>query len=401
MKKILKILAGIVIGALIGLVVIVMIIMLIDSDFEPQELLSIKDIAWLKILSSVLIATASMCVAAVTHIILHETGHLIGGFATGYRFFSIRFWKFAIVNDSHGLHVKRYELIGTLGQCLMYLPENTGKTPYFWYNAGGVAANMLLCGMSLLTLTSIELSTLAESLLIMLVYTGFFVILINGLPLPSLLNDARNIVLLHQKEENRRLFANMMLCACETGKGTRPKALPERWLCGTMPQSHKELFQINSYLVYLTWLEDNGRYDEAREGYERLTETFGDKLPMIFRTDMAAEHLICELFTNARKDRIETLWTENNEKYIRQNAKYSPIKLAALFAYELLHQDNTEEPKILRKELESRQESYIMRGETLMAASIMRQAESIYESRKAETKATAKEAEAPEKEQRP
>ena len=400
MNKILKTLAGIIIGVLIGLAVSVMTIMLIDSDFELHDLLSAKDFAWSVILSSILTAAACMVVAAVTHIILHEMGHLIGGLATGYRFFSIRFWKFAIVNDSHGLHVKRYELIGTLGQCLMYLPENTGKTPYFWYNAGGVAANTLLCGMSLLMLKSLELSTLAEVLLLMLVYTGIFVILMNGLPLPGFLNDARNIMLLRQKEENRRLFARLMLCACEIGKGTRPKALPVRWLCTTMPQSHKELLQTNGYIMYLSWLEDNGRYDEAREGYERLTESFGDKLPTIFRIDMAAEHLVCELFTTARKDRIETLWTKSNEKYIRPNARYSPLKLAALFAYELLHQDNTEESEKLREELESRRKSYIMGGETLMAASIMSQAKSIYESRKAEAEATAKEAKATQREQK-
>jgi hypothetical protein len=49
------------------------------------------------------------------------------------------------------------------------------------------------------------------------------------------------------------------------------------------------------------------------------------------------EHIIAELLTQNRQDVVEKLWTKQAAKYTTSNSKYSPSKLAALYAIELLH----------------------------------------------------------------
>jgi len=49
------------------------------------------------------------------------------------------------------------------------------------------------------------------------------------------------------------------------------------------------------------------------------------------------EHIIAELLTQNRQDVVEKLWTKQVAKYTTSNSKYSPSKLAALYAIELLH----------------------------------------------------------------
>ena len=67
---------------------------------------------------------------------------------------------------------------------------------------------------------------------------------------------------------------------------------------------------------------------------------------------------------------MEKLWTKQAAKYTTSNSKYSPSKLAALYAIELLH--NKDEKKALQRyeELQRRKDMFYLPGETAMALSI-------------------------------
>ena len=58
---------------------------------------------------------------------------------------------------------------------------------------------------------------------------------------------------------------------------------------------------------------------------------------MLFALETVGEHIIAELLTQNRQDVVEKLWTKQAAKYTTSNSKYSPSKLAALYAIELLH----------------------------------------------------------------
>ena len=63
------------------------------------------------------------CVSFALQIILHETGHLIGGLLTGYKFCSFRIGNLQLQRENGALRFRRLKLAGTGGQCLMTPPE--------------------------------------------------------------------------------------------------------------------------------------------------------------------------------------------------------------------------------------------------------------------------------------
>ena len=90
-------------------------------------------------------AALLLFVAAVfLQTLIHETGHLVSGLATGYRFSSFRIGNFMLYRGDEGLRFGRFTVAGTGGQCLL---EPSGTTdpenmPYEAYLLGGVAANL-------------------------------------------------------------------------------------------------------------------------------------------------------------------------------------------------------------------------------------------------------------------
>ena len=122
MGKILKLLAGILCGGLIGAAIAVLIAYLTDGKEALDIVFNKVDAA--KFAGSVALACVLAFVAFILQIMLHEVGHMIGGLATGYKFYSIRFFKYAIVKTDKGLCWRQYDIAGTGGQCVMFLNKD-------------------------------------------------------------------------------------------------------------------------------------------------------------------------------------------------------------------------------------------------------------------------------------
>ena len=67
------------------------------------------------------------------------------------------------------------------------------------------------------------------------------------------------------------------------------------------------------------------------------------------------------------------IWTKQAAKYTTSNSKYSPSKLAALYAIELLHNKDEKQALQLYEELQRRKDMFYMPGETAMALNIVEQ----------------------------
>ena len=86
---------------------------------------------------------AMLIVAYFIHILVHESGHLLFGLFTGYKFSSFRIFSFMWIKQDGKIKLKRHRIAGTAGQCLMTPPDiKDGKLPYVWYNLGGVILNL-------------------------------------------------------------------------------------------------------------------------------------------------------------------------------------------------------------------------------------------------------------------
>ena len=60
--------------------------------------------------------------AMFLHSVVHETGHLVFGLLTGYKFVSFRIGSIMLIKESGKLRLKLYNIVGTGGQCLMMPP---------------------------------------------------------------------------------------------------------------------------------------------------------------------------------------------------------------------------------------------------------------------------------------
>ena len=94
---------------------------------------------------------------------------------------------------------------------------------------------------------------------------------------------------------------------------------------------------------------------------------------MLFALETVGEHIIAELLTQNRQDVVEKLWTKQAAKYTTSNSKYSPSKLAALYAIELLHNKYEKQALQLYEVLQRRKDMFYMPCETAMALNIVEQ----------------------------
>lgn len=379
MKKTLKLVGGLAIGAIIGLMLAFLLILFIDGSEGLSNAMN-KDVNASKIAISIVCTFASLLITAILQFALHEVGHLLFGLASGYKFSSIRIYKYAIVKDDSGFHIKKFNIQGTGGQCIMALPEDTdpSRVPFFWYNAGGIIVNILLFAISMIVLSYCDLGMVAESFFIMLAFTGAFIALTNGVPLSfnGLCNDGRNILLLMRNKRSRRFFLRMMQVASELSRGKRLKDMLREWFEDIPVDSPKDYFLLTNRINYAALLEDSGRFDEARRVYEEIS-SFGNDLPGMIKLEIGADHILMELLTTARHDIVEAIYDKSLQAYINSSYKYSPIKTVALYALALHHDNDPVRAKQMLDELESHREDYLMPGEYLTAIYLVEECDTL------------------------
>lgn len=86
----------------------------------------------------------SMYAFMLIQIIIHESGHLVFGLFTGYKFSSFRIFSFMWVKENGKVRLRRLSIAGTGGQCLMSPPDMVeGRIPVVLYNLGGSFMNIL------------------------------------------------------------------------------------------------------------------------------------------------------------------------------------------------------------------------------------------------------------------
>ena len=95
--------------------------------------------------------------------------------------------------------------------------------------------------------------------------------------------------------------------------------------------------------------------------------------PLLFALETVGEHIIAELLTQNRRDAVEKLWTKQAAKYTTSNSKYSPSKLAALYAIELLHNKDEKKALQLYEELQTHKDMFYIPGLMTTALSIVEQ----------------------------
>jgi len=164
--------------------------------------------------------------------LIHETGHLVSGLATGYRFSSFRIGSFMLYRGDEGLRFGRFTVAGTGGQCLLEPSDTTDpeNMPYEAYLLGGVAANLATAA------AAFAASIYAESvfwiyLCVAIMLAGVAAALLNGIPMRigGVPNDGCTVRMMGRSAEMRRMMWVQLKVNALYSRGEMLRDMPDEW----------------------------------------------------------------------------------------------------------------------------------------------------------------------------
>lgn len=210
--------AGLMVGAVFGFVSVLLCEWCMGGQAGPLAMLAL---------------IGFMAAGILIHFILHEGGHWFFGRLTGYTLVSFRVGSLTLVNQNGCLSVKRFSLAGTGGQCLMAPPQTAPEqTPYFWYNLGGGAFNLIFALLALAPVWACRRAAPYAALFLMVfALCGAVVGLSNLIPMRAggLANDGENARTLGKDPYSRRLFWIQLQVNALATQGMRLGQMQAQW----------------------------------------------------------------------------------------------------------------------------------------------------------------------------
>ena len=366
MKKIFHILKGFIIGSVAG-IALVLAACLLFTDITPARFFDILVGDGLaSVAVGCLLSFVALAIAFVLHIIVHEGGHLVGGLLTGYRFVSFRIFSLTLLRRDGRYIMRRFNIPGTGGQCIMLPPEgDAAKVPFVIYNAAGVAANILLTAAAVpyFFIHSADSGMFAFLLALFIVIAGLWTAIINGIPMKinGMCNDAGNIRLMLRDMQVRRHFVLQLRAHALCQNGMRPKDFPQEWF--NIPDSGEGYGLINVVTDMFAVAREIDRADYSR-AHTMLT-AIRDRCTTL--PDMYEKEIDCDLaFTSLMlgyEDEAHALLTPDLTAYIRRTASYSSSKPRLLCAIALHLEHDSQKAATILHDTETHRDRYIMRGE--------------------------------------
>ena len=308
---------------------------------------------------SVVLLIIGMYAAIVLQIIIHEAGHLVFGLLTGYRFSSFRIFNLMLVKESGRLRLRKLNIAGTGGQCLMCPPDLVdGTMPFMLYNFGGAIMNILAALISLILCFVLPRHSAGWTFCAFLVVIGFAYALINGLPvrMGPVNNDGRNAFDMAESKEAVRAFWVQLKINEMVSKGVRLKDMPDSWFAVPSDEFLKNGISAASAVFACNRLMDQHRFREADRLMERL---LAPEIGLIdlYRMLLVCDRMYVEMITENRTEILTGMRTDEQLKLMK-SMKDAPSVLRTEYVYALLSEKNEEKARETEERFEKSAGSY-------------------------------------------
>ena len=295
--------------------------------------------------------------------VIHEAGHLLAGLLSGYRFLSFRIGSLMVQREGDRLRFRRLHLAGIGGQCLMDPPElRDGKCPYLLYNLGGVLANLLTAAAALAA-AILTRPGYAHALLQFFAWTGFFIALLNGVPMRNGLvaNDGYNAKSLGKDEKAMRAFwLQMRIHALQT-QGTRPKDMPQEWF------AFPTIEEMRNPMIATIGVFAEGRamdmqdFGTVRTYLDALNKAQG--VLGLYRNLLTLDRIFIDLLERGEQADVSALADRKMRSFLRQMRRY-PAVLRTQYAAALLHDGDADKAAKLLERFEKSLRNYPSAADT-------------------------------------
>lgn len=364
MKKVLKFIASFVVGGAVGfLLAMAGLSLFMDLGWDEigGRFLSAD---WVKIGGTVLLSLVAAVVAFSLQVILHEGGHLVGGLLSGYRFLSFRLFRWTFIREEGHLRIKRFEVSGTGGQCLMVPPAKPAEEiPYLLYHAGGFGMNLLVALLSALLLFLVETPMVLTLLLIMLAITGLFLFLMNGIPMKvgGMGNDAYNIRALRGDVRVHQCLIDQMRVNAGVQQGETASEMPDAWFRTFPDEAELPVFLACSEIMYYSRLMERRQWEDAQRGFLSVLER-GKELPSVIINEVRGELLFLSLLIGDT-EKATTYYTAPLKEHFRLYSRFLSSKKRLLFAIAWSWEKNRRKAEEIYQEVCEHRSDYLMQGE--------------------------------------
>ena len=306
----------------------------------------------------------SMGIAIYVQLILHEAGHLLFGVLTGYRFVSFRVGSFTWYKKQGKMHLGKYSIAGTAGQCLMAPPDmQDGKMPYRLYNLGGALMNLLVSLAAFLIYLISSQRSLLFYFCFMLVFVGVLFASTNGIPmrLAGVDNDGYNALSLGKTPEALRGFWLQLKINEMLTEGMRLKEMPEVWF-----EKPLEVGMENSMIAAIEAMRCNRLLDtmEFETVNQEIEEVVTGENGMVGVQKMLLQidQIFCEIFTDRREKILSQMKDKQLVQFMKSMKKF-PSVLRTQYAYALLIENDRKKAEKLRTQFEKIMKSHPYEGE--------------------------------------
>ena len=373
MKLLFRLIGGLLLGAVIGLISIIPIIALIDGEsvmtvastiFGKLTLQKVVGIAWM-LLAALL--------AAILNIIIHEGGHLVAGLLTGYKFVSFRFFNWTLIRKGGRLRWRNFELEGTGGQCLMAPPDKPlEEIDTRWYNAGGVLVQLIITLLSIVLIWALDLPEWLDMLLGMMALFGIFGVLTNGIPmkLGGVANDGYNLLQLEKDPAAKQSFCNVLELNALNQEGVTYDEMPERLFTIPDPIDWKNPMHAATVLASATRKQAQYQWEES---YQQLTEAISHKSDIMPLYQLELENMMTlACIATGRDDEARHHYTDEVAKYVAHHAPTQSDKQMTTMAVALALEGDRPKAEQLLNKLDADRDKYIHQSDVTMSLDLMR-----------------------------
>lgn len=372
MKKILKIILSLFLGIGIGLVITTLFIVLLTDISLSEFIEKCKSIEISEIGLSLLVGMLATTVSFVILVVSHETGHLIFGLLSGYKFVSFRIFNLTFIKKDGKFGIKRFSIAGTGGQCLLMPPDKPiEKISTRWYNIGGVLINLFEVIVVVILMPLITNAFLSECLFIFILI-GIVLIIFNGIPmkLGGASNDAYNMLALRKNMIAKKGLVNALRINCESQNGQRLKDMPESWFEVPETIDFKNQLEVSIPLSAASRLVDMMDFLSAQKMFEDIY-VFKDRIIPIYLSEIVCE-LIFLRMTNGETAKAKELLTPDKNRYIETYRNVMSSKQRILCAKALYIDKERNKALTIYDNLKSREKDYLLQGEAKSDLAIMR-----------------------------
>ena len=372
MKTILKLLAGLLIGIAAGFMIGAIFIVAFTDTTLSGFIANLTTADAAGSVTAAIVGMASFLVSLAILIPAHEAGHLVCGLLSGYRFVSFRILNFTFIKIDGKIHVKRFSVAGTGGQCLLLPPERPlNQIPTAWYNAGGVLANLILLLAAVWPMVCLDLNALTFEALAIFCLTDGIIILMNGIPmkLGGIGNDAYNMLYLRHNPLSKQALVLQLRTNALIQDGMHPKDMPDDWFEWKTDIDYSNPLEVSIPLMYASRLVDEMRWEEA---YTKFAKLYGHKADIIqlYVNEIACELAFCAMVTG-RNDEAKRIIDPKLKKYIETDRNVMSSKQRILCAEALYMDLDRQKAYDIYSSMKQSRDKYLLKGEVESDLDIM------------------------------